>query len=192
MLTSKDLMTLEDYSKIRDDFRTNAISHRRQRQVAVGPNCTLAFEDRDTVKYQIQEMLYIEKTFTPKGIKDELDAYTPLIPNGTNLIATMTLEYGDPEIRKVKLEQLRAIEDTVYFRIQGHQRVYALADEDMERSNETKTSSLHFLRFEFKPGEIVDFKDISNKVYIGISHDLYPYEVMLSDEVRKELVKDFA
>jgi len=192
MLTSKDLMTLEDYSKIRDDFRTNAISHRRQRQIAVGPNCTLAFEDKDTVKYQIQEMLYIEKTFTPRGIKDELDAYTPLIPNGSNLIATMTLEYGDPEIRKVKLEQLKTIEDTVYFRIQGHQRVYALADEDMERSNETKTSSVHFLRFEFKPGEIVDFKDTSNKVYIGISHDLYPYEVQISDQVRKVLIGDFA
>ena len=192
MLTSKDLMTLEDYSKIRDEFRRTAIDHRRQRQVAVGPNCTLAFEDKETIRYQIQEMLYIEKTFTPRGIKDELDAYTPLIPNGTNLVATMTLEYGDPEIRRVKLEQLKNIEDTVYFRVQGHQRIYAIADEDMDRSNDLKTSSVHFLRFEFKPGEIVDFKDTSNKVYIGIGHDLYPYEVQLSDEAREELVKDFA
>lgn len=192
MLTSKDLMTLEDYSKIREDFRLGAIDHRRQRQVAVGPNCTLAFEDINTVKYQIQEMLYIEKTFTPRGIKDELDAYTPLIPTGTNLIATMTLEYGDPNIRKVKLEQLKNIEDTVYFRIQGHQRIYAVADEDMDRSNDTKTSSVHFLRFEFKAGQIVDFRDHANKIYIGVSHDLYPYEVMLSDLIREELSKDFA
>lgn len=191
MLTTQDLLTLEDYSKIRDEFRTNAIDHRRQRQVAIGPNCTLAFEDKDTIKYQIQEMLYIEKTFTPRGIKDELDAYNPLIPNGTNLIATMTLEYGDPELRKIKLEQLKNIEDTVYLRIQGHQRIYAIADEDLERSNDAKTSAVHFIRFDLKPGEIVDFKDLTNKVYIGISHDLYPYEVMLGDNTREELVKDF-
>lgn len=192
MLTQGDLMTLEDYSKVRDDFRRSAIDHRRLRQVPIGPNCTLAFEDKDTVKYQIQEMLFIERTFSAAGIKDELDAYNPLIPTGTNLIATMTLEYGDPELRKIKLEQLKNIEDTVYLRIQGHQRVYALADEDLQRSNDSKTSAVHFLRFELKPGEIVDFKDMSNKVYLGIGHDLYPYEIQISDELRKELIEDFA
>jgi hypothetical protein len=192
MLTQDDLMTLEDYSKVRDDFRRSAIDHRRLRQVSIGPNCTLAFEDRDTVKYQVQEMLFIERTFTTNGIKDELDAYNPLIPNGMNLIATMTLEYGDPDLRKVKLEQLKNIEDTVFLRIQGHQRIYAIADEDLERSTDSKTSAVHFLRFELKPGEIIDFKDSANKVYLGIGHDLYPYEIQLKDEVRNELVKDFA
>jgi len=192
MLTQDDLMTLEDYSKARDDFRRSAMDHRRVRQVQIGPNCTLAFEDSETIKYQVQEMLYIERIFTEGGIKDELDAYNPLIPSGTNLIATMTLEYGDPELRKVKLEQLKNIEDTVFLRIQGHQRIYAVADEDLVRTNEAKTSAVHFLRFELKPGEIVDFKDPNNKVYLGIGHDLYPYEVQLQEQARKELVKDFA
>ena len=192
MITTEDLYKLEDYSEIRDDYRRKAIEHRRQRQLPVGPNCTLAFEDKDTIKYQIQEMLYIEKTFSKQGIQDEIDAYSTLVPTGANLMATMTLEYGDPEVRKIKLQQLRNIENTVYFRVQGNQRIYARADEDMERTNEVKTSSVHFLRFEFKPNEIVDFKDPSNKVYLGIGHDLYPYEVLLSDEVRKELIGDFA
>ena len=192
MLTQDDLLTLEDYSKVRDDFRRTAIDHRRIRQVSIGPNCTLAFEDRDTVKYQVQEMLFIERTFTSNGIKDELDAYNPLIPTGTNLIATMTLEYGDPELRKIKFEQLKNIEETVFLRIQGHPRIYAIADEDLQRSNDDKTSAVHFLRFELQPGAIVDFKDPSNKVYLGISHDLYPYEILLSEDTRKELAKDFA
>lgn len=192
MINQEDLLKLEDYSEVRDDYRRSAIDHRRQRQVPVGPNCTLSFEDKETIKYQIQEMLYIEKTFSRQGIQDEIDAYSSLVPTGANLMATMTLEYGDPEIRKVKLQQLRNIENTVYFRIQGNQRVYARADEDMERTNEIKTSSVHFLRFEFKPNEIVDFKDSSNKIYLGISHDLYPYEIQLSDEIRKELIEDFA
>jgi len=192
MLTQDDLMTLEDYSKVRDDFRRTAIDHRRLRQVPIGPNCTLAFEDSETVKYQVQEMLYIERTFTEGGIKDELDAYNPLIPSGTNLIATMTLEYGDPELRRIKLEQLKNIEDTVYLRIQGHPRLYAIADEDLVRTNEAKTSAVHFLRFELNAGQIVDFKDVNNKVYLGISHDLYPYEIQVSEEVRKALIGDFA
>lgn len=191
MITTEDLYKLEDYSEIRDDYRRTAIEHRRQRQLPVGPNCTLAFEDKETIKYQIQEMLYIEKTFSKQGIQDEIEAYRTLVPTGTNLMATMCLEYGDPEIRKIKLEQLRNIESTVYFRVQGNQRIYARADEDMERTNEVKTSSVHFLRFEFKPNEIVDFKDFNNKVYLGISHDLYPYEVQISDEVRKALIGDF-
>ena len=191
MITTEDLYKLEDYSEIRDDYRRTAIEHRRQRQLPVGPNCTLAFEDRETIKYQIQEMLYIEKTFSKQGIQDEIEAYRNLIPTGNNLMATMCLEYGDPEVRKVKLEQLRNIENTVYFRVQGNQRIYARADEDMERTNEVKTSSVHFLRFEFKTNEIVDFKDFNNKVYVGISHDLYPYEVQVSDEVRKALIGDF-
>lgn len=192
MITTEDLYKLEDYSEIRDDYRRTAIEHRRQRQLPVGPNCTLAFEDRETIKYQIQEMLYIEKTFSKQGIQDEIEAYRNLIPTGNNLMATMCLEYGDPEVRKVKLEQLRNIENTVYFRVQGNQRIYARADEDMERTNEVKTSSVHFLRFEFKPNEIVDFKDFKNKVYLGISHDLYPYEIQVNDEVRKALIGDFA
>lgn len=192
MITSQDLYKLEDYNDVRDEYRRGAIEQRRQRQVPVGPNCTLAFENRDTIKYQIQEMLYIEKTFSRQGIQDEIDAYSSLIPTGANLMATMCLEYGDPEVRKVKLEQLRNIENTVYLRIQGNQRIYAHADEDMERTNEVKTSSIHFLRFELKPNEIVDFKDFSNKIYLGISHDLYPYEIQVSDEVRKILIGDFA
>jgi hypothetical protein len=192
MLTTDDLYKLEEYSELRDEYRKEAIAHRRSRQLPIGPNCTLAFEDRSTIKYQIQEMLFIEKTFSKNGINDEISAYNGLIPTGSNLMATMTLEYGDPELRKIKLSQLKNIERTVYFRIQGNERVYARADEDMERTNEVKTSAVHFLRFEFKPGQIVDFKDMKNKVYIGIAHDLYPYEVLLSDEIRTILSKDFA
>jgi len=135
MITTEDLYKLEDYSEIRDDYRRTAIEHRRQRQLPVGPNCTLAFEDKETIEYQIQEMLYIEKTFSKQGIQDEIEAYRTLVPTGTNLMATMCLEYGDPELRKIKLEQLRNIENTVYFRVQGNQRIYARADEDMERTN---------------------------------------------------------
>lgn len=192
MITSLDLFKLEHYSKIRDEFRTSAIEHRRKRQIAVGPNCTFSFEDIQTIKYQIQEMLYIEKSTSPLDIQHEIDAYSPLVPKGTNLCATMTLEFGDPEIRKTMLQILVKCENTVFIRIAGHPRVYAYADEDLERSTEQKTSSVHFLRFEFEPGQVVDFKDFNNKISLGIGHDLYPYEVALSDEFRTELIRDFA
>ena len=128
MLTHSDLHSLEDYSRIREDFKRMAVNHRKQRQVQVGRHMTLHFEDRVTVKYQIQEMLLIEKTFLSEGIQDELDAYNPLVPNGTNLKATLTIEYGNPTERAEMLEKLCRVEDKIYVKVEGHQPVYAIAD----------------------------------------------------------------
>ena len=125
MLTHKDLHSLEEYSRIRNDFKRHAVNHRKHRQVELGDHMTLHFEDRVTVKYQIQEMLLIEKTFTSEGIQDELDAYNPLIPTGTNLKATLTIEYSDPTVRTQKLEELHGVEDRIYVKVEGHQPVYA-------------------------------------------------------------------
>ena len=149
MLTAQDLYSLEQYSAHRPDYKRRAVEHRKRRQIRLGMNMTLHFEDRVTVQYQIQEMLLIERTFSPQGIQDELDAYNPLIPTGTNLKATLTIEYSDPQIRQQQLSRLRGVEDRVYVQVEGHDPVYAIADEDLDRSTDEKTAAVHFLRFEF-------------------------------------------
>lgn len=191
MLTHKDLHSLEEYSRIRNEFKRIAVNHRKHRQVELGDHMTLHFEDRVTVKYQIQEMLLIEKTFTAEGIQDELDAYNPLIPTGTNLKATLTIEYSDPILRAQKLEELRSVEDRIYVKVEGHRPVYAIADEDMDRSTDTKTAAVHFLRFELTPEMIADFRDLSFAFTVGVDHTSYNTYTRVNTLTKEMLVKDF-
>jgi len=191
MLTHKDLHSLEEYSRIRSDFKRAAVNHRKHRQVELGDHMTLHFEDRVTVKYQIQEMLLIEKTFTQEGIQDELDAYNPLIPTGTNLKATLTIEYSDPELRAQKLKELHRIEDHIFVQVEGHTPIFAIADEDMDRSTDTKTAAVHFLRFELTPAMIEDIKNSDKKLIIGSAHNSYTKIIEVNTLTKEMLVKDF-
>jgi len=191
MLTHADLHSLEEYSRIRNDFKRHAVNHRKQRQVMVGNHMTVHFEDLVTVKYQIQEMLLIEKTFSREGIQDELDAYNPLIPTGTNLKATLTIEYSDPDVRDQKLRELRRVEDQVFVQVFGHEPVYAIANEDMDRSDDTKTSAVHFLRFEFTEEMIADLRDPDRDLFVGIDHPRYNETVKVNNETKQILIRDF-
>jgi Protein of unknown function (DUF3501) len=150
-LTAADLLSLEQYSRDRATIRARMIAYRATRRLAVGPNCTWSFEDLETVRYQVQEMLRTERIFEVAGIADELAAYNPLIPEGRNLKATLLVEYPDPQERAQRLTELRGIERHCWLRVDGQEPVYAIADEDLERSNDTKTSAVHFLRFELDP-----------------------------------------
>ena len=191
MLTHSDLYSLEEYSKIRDEFKKAAVNHRRQRQVRVGDHMTLHFEDRVTVKYQIQEMLLIERTYQSAGIQDELDAYNPLVPTGSNLKATLTIEYGDPEQRAAMLEKLCRVEDKVYIKVEDHPPVYAVADEDMDRSNDEKTAAVHFLRFELTEAMIKDMRDLDCTFTVGVDHPEYNEYTRVNTLTKEMLVKDF-
>jgi len=191
-ISRDSLLTLEAYAKQRKDFRSRVIAHKRNRKIHLGEHVTLIFEDELTVRYQIQEMLRIEKTFEEEGIQDELEAYNPLIPDGNNLKATMQIEFEDATARARELARLKGIEDRVYLQVDGHERVYAIADEDLERSNEQKTSAVHFLRFEFAARVIESFKR-GNPVAIGI--DLPAYDVRVDEiapEVQAALARDFS
>ena len=147
-ITRDSLLTLEGYARIRPQMRAEIMAHKKNRMVELGDHVTLIFEDEKTMRYQIQEMLRAERTFEESGIQDELDAYNPLIPDGTNWKATMMIQYSDPDERKAALAKLKGIEDMVWVQVADQPRVYAIADEDLERENEEKTSSVHFLRFE--------------------------------------------
>ncbi len=186
------LWTLEAYARQRKEFRAKVIAHKKNRTLHLGRHVTLIFEDELTIRYQIQEMLRIEKTFEEDGIQDELDAYNPLIPDGTNLKATMMIEYDDPDVRKRELARLKGIEDAVYVQVDGHPKVYAIADEDLERENEQKTSSVHFLRFEFSPAMVASFKG-GAAVAMGIDHASYTERVdEVAPAVQTALASDFA
>ena len=150
-ITHDSLLTLEAYAKQRNEFRTRVIAHKKNRTVALGEHVTLIFEDELTIRYQIQEMLRVERIFEEAGIRDELDAYNPLIPDGSNWKATMLIEYPDVAERQRQLALLRGIERRVWTQVAEHYRVYAIVDEDLERSNDEKTSAVHFLRFELAP-----------------------------------------
>jgi ribosomal protein S8E len=191
MLTHSDLHSLEEYSRIRPDFKKAALNHRKHRQVEIGRHMTVHFEDRVTVKYQIQEMLLIEKTFLAEGIQDELDAYNPLVPTGSNLKATLTIEYGDPVVRAEKLQELHHVEDRIYVKVEGHPAVYAIADEDMDRSNDTKTAAVHFLRFELTPEMIKDMRSLDNAFTVGVDHPAYNEYTRVNTLTKEMLVKDF-
>ena len=171
-LTPEDLYSLEQYTRIRGDFRSKVMAHKQNRKVHVGPNATLYFEDRLTMQYQVQEMLRIERIFEAEGIQEELDAYNPLIPDGSNWKATFMMEYPDPEERRVALAGLIGIEDKVWVQVADFDRVYAIADEDLERADEEKTSSVHFLRFELSP-EMVQAVKAGAAVSAGIEHPNY-------------------
>ncbi len=190
-ISRESLLSLEAYARSRKDFRTKVLAHKKNRTLRLGEHVTLIFEDELTVRYQIQEMLRIEKTFEEDGIRDELDAYNPLIPDGTNLKATMMIEYEDPQERKVELGKLRGVESRVYIQVDGAARVYAIADEDLERENEHKTSSVHFLRFEFEPAAIAAFRQ-GAAVALGIDHPHYDVRIdEVAPQVQGALAQDF-
>ena len=191
-LTRNDLMSLEQYSEARKDFRAKVLDHKSRRTVPVGPNATWYFEDQLTVQYQVQEMLRVERIFEAAGIQDELDAYNPLIPDGSNWKVTFMIEFPDPAERRVRLAELKGIEDRCWVQVAGFDRVWAIADEDLERENEEKTSSVHFMRFELTP-QMSDAVKNGAAVSIGIDHDRYRHSVEpLPQAVRDSLAKDLA
>ena len=191
-ITRESLMTLESYAKARTDFRAKVLEHKKPRAVRLGNHVTLLFEDELTIRYQIQEMLRIEKTFEESGIQDELEAYNPLIPDGRNFKATMLIEYPDVEERRVALAKLKGIEDRVWVQVEGSPRVYAIADEDLERENEEKTSSVHFVRFELTR-EMAEALKYGVALSIGVDHPNYTAsQAPVSQATRAALVKDLA
>ena len=189
-ITRDSLMTLEGYAKVRATLRAEIMAHKKNRMVELGDHVTLIFEDEKTMRYQIQEMLRAERTFEEAGIQDELDAYNPLIPDGTNWKATMMIQYSDPDARKTALEKLKGIEDRVWVEVAEQPRIHAIADEDMERENADKTSAVHFLRFELDPTSIAAAKS-GSPIRMGIDLDAYRVEPMtLTDNTRMALVVD--
>jgi len=189
-LTRDDLLSLEQYAEVRPEFRARVMAHKQHRQLPVGPNATLYFEDRLTMQYQVQEMLRIEKVFEAAGIEDELDAYNPLIPDGRNWKATFMMEYSDPELRARELARLIGIEDKVWVQVADFDRVYAIADEDLERQDADKTSSVHFLRFELS-AEMAAALKAGAALSAGIEHPNYDHSVLpVPADVRDSLVED--
>jgi hypothetical protein len=188
-ITRADLMSLEQYAEKRDEFRQQVIAHKKHRQVALGPNTTLYFEDRLTLLYQIQEMLRIEKVFEAAGINEELEAYNPMIPSGRNFKATYMIEYPDEIVRAAQLEKMVGIEDLVWIQIDNQDKIWAIADEDLERSTETKTSAVHFMRFEVSDAMAQALKDGADWI-IGVQHPVYSYQVKVEGETRKSLLQD--
>lgn len=182
-------MSLEQYAVQRGEFRTRVLAHKKHRQVMLGPNSTLYFEDRLTLLYQIQEMLRIEKVFEAAGINEELEAYNPMLPSGRNFKATYMIEYTDPEIRSAQLEKMVGIEDLVWMQVAGFDKVWSIADEDMERSNETKTSAVHFMRFEVSDAMAEALKSGADW-RIGVQHPVYTYDLKVEGPTRESLLND--
>ena len=190
-IARESLLSLEAYARARKELRARAMEHKRRRTVHVGEHLTLLFEDELTVRYQIQEMLRIERIFEEEGIRSELDAYNPLVPDGSNWKATMLLEYPDPEERRLRLGELKGIEQRVWVQVEGGERVYAIADEDLERENDEKTSSVHFLRFELAHDTIEALRR-SAGLTIGVDHPRYQASVQIGPETRRSLAEDLA
>jgi hypothetical protein len=189
-LMRDDLYSLEQYAELRDEFRAGVLAHKRDRRLALGTNAALYFEDRMTMQYQVQEMLRIEKIFEAAGINDELEAYNPLIPDGTNWKATFMVEFPDEDERRAMLTQLVGVEDKVYVQVGDLERSYAIADEDMERADETKTSAVHFLRFELNPDMVNALKD-GTELTAGIDHQNYQVEISpVAENIRLSLLGD--
>ncbi len=188
----QSLMTLEAYSKERDAFRAKVIEHKKLRIIRLGDHISLQFEDELTIRYQVQEMLRVERIFEDEGIRGELEAYNPLIPDGTNLKATMMIEYPDVEQRHRMLAKLKGIEDRVWVQAEGCERVYAIADEDLERETAEKTSAVHFLRFELTP-EMRNALRYGVGLAVGVDHPQYRAIVdPVAGDVRKSLIGDLA
>ena len=189
-LTRSELYGLEEYARIRPEFRAKVIAHKRNRKVQLGPNMTVHFEDRFTIQYQVQEMLRTERLFNPEEIEDELDAYNPLIPDGSNWKATMMIEYAEEQERRAALAKLMDIEDRVWAQVAGMNRVYAIADEDLDRETAEKTSSVHFLRFELSQ-EMVRAVKQGAAIGLGCDHPQYNHDISaLPAEVRDSLAAD--
>lgn len=188
-ITRDSLLTLEAYSKIRQSSKPEAIAHRKLRSVALGDHVTLQFEDEKTIRRQIQEMLHIEKIFDEEGIEGEIEAYAPLVPDGSNWKATMLIEYPDVHERKRELARLIGIEDRMFVEVEGHARIYAIADEDLDRENDEKTSAVHFVRFEF-PKAAREAVRAGAAVKLGCDHKNYPAHVTIAPETLASLAGD--
>jgi hypothetical protein len=187
-----DLFTLEAYARVRPAFRDQVIAHKAHRRVALGPHLTLCFEDRLTMHYQVQEMLRVERLFEPADIQAELDAYNPLIPDGDNWKATLLIEYPEVEERRRALERLRGVEARFWVRVAGHPSVYGIADEDLERANDTKTSAVHFLRFPLAPPMIAALKAGAG-LAAGVDHPAVELTIdPVTEATRESLVADLA
>jgi hypothetical protein len=189
-ITRDSLMSLEAYARHRKENQPKIIAHRRLRTVSLGEHVSVQFEDEITIRYQIQEMLRIEKIFEDEGIQSEIDAYAPLVPDGTNWKATMMIEFPDPNERKRELARLIGIGDRMFVEVEGHTRIYAIADEDLERENDEKTSAVHFLRFEF-PKDAREAVRAGARVKLGCDHTNYPAHVEISPETLATLAGDF-
>jgi hypothetical protein len=190
-LTRQDLFSLEKYAEIRDDFRKKVIAHKKHRRLELTPHVALYFEDRLTMQYQIQEMLRIERIFEAAGIQEELDVYNPLIPDGGNWKATFMVEYADEAERRQALARLIGVENRVWLRVDGHEPVFPVANEDLDRSAPDKTASVHFLRFELTPAMIAALKAGAG-LSAGIDHPACQASVGVADRVRASLLADLA
>ena len=189
MITAESLMSLEQYSKARKEFRARVLAHKKHRTLALGEHITLVFEDELTMRYQVQEMLRVERIFEEAGIRDELAAYNPLIPDGSNWKATMLIEYPDLEERKVALARMIGIEDRVWVQVGARQKVYAIADEDLDRENDEKTSSVHFLRFELDAAMKLALRS-GESLALGVDHPAYSAICDPAAETRGSLLGD--
>jgi hypothetical protein len=191
-LTADDLMSLERYARERPAFRARVIAHKRNRKLAIGPNVTWSFEDRLTMQYQVQEMLRAERIFEPEGIREELAAYNPLIPDGGNWKATLLIEFPDVAERQRQLALLKGLEARCWMQVRGHERLFAIADEDLERENEEKTAAVHFLRFELSPQMVAAAKR-GAALAAGVDHEHYRHSVdPLPQAVRAALIADLS
>ena len=191
-LSASDLLSLERYARERPAFRTKVLEHKRARQLAVGPHTTWLFEDRMTVQYQGPEMLPVERIFEAEGIEEELQSYNPLIPDGTNWKVTLLIEFPDEQERRRELSKLKGIEDRCWVQVSGHERVFAIADEDLERENDEKTSSVHFLRFELTQPMIASLRGGSS-LAVGVDHEHYPHTIeAVSAATRQALTADLS
>jgi hypothetical protein len=188
-LTREDLLSLETYSTEREDFRARVLAHKANRRVAIGPNAMLYFEDALTMQYQVQEMLRIERIFETPQIQEELDAYNPLIPDGSNLKATFTLEYSDVDERRQALARLIGIERALWLQANGEDRIRPVANEDLERETADKTSAVHFVRFELTPAVVQSIKG-GNDLSFGIDHPQYTHDVTIGPKIRSSLLGD--
>lgn len=189
MLTHADLYSLEQYHRLRPEFRAKVIAHKKNRQVALGPNATLYFEDALTMQYQVQEMLRLERMFEPELIQDELDVYNPLIPDGSNWKATFMVEYPNEDERRAALARLIGIEKAVWVQVEGFPKVRPIANEDLDRETEDKTAAVHFMRFELTP-EMVAAAKKGASIHAGIDHPEYSCGVTVAPAVRDSLAGD--
>ena len=191
-LRREDLWSLEEYALRRNEFRTEVMAHKKTRQLALGRHARLYFEDDVTIRYQVQEMLRIEKTFEAAGIEEELSAYNPLIPDGHNWKATFMIEFGDPVERAQRLSEMKGIEDLVWLQVGDLDRIIPIADEDLERENAEKTSAVHFLRFELSVEQITALK-AGATLYAGVDHTAYPIEKFaVNTDIQASLTNDLA
>ncbi|MBT6142115.1 MAG: DUF3501 family protein [Gammaproteobacteria bacterium] len=190
MLTRQDLLSLEEYAEQRSAIRSDTIQTKKLREVNLGEHVRMLFENKKTVQFQIQEMLRIEKIFEADGIQEELDVYNSLVPEGSNLKATMMIEYTNVEERTAALSKLIGVERSIYFQVGNHDKVFAICNEDMDRETEVKTSAVHFMRFEFDQNMMVDFGSKA-PVKVGVSHPHYDYEIILNSDTQEALNKDF-